>query len=50
MLANAITTVRNSRRFSMDNEAKDRAIFKGKLLLGGMAIVLVYVLVKLIWG
>ena len=50
MLANAITTVRNSRRFSMDNEAKDRAIFKGKLLLGGMAILLVYALAKLVGG
>jgi len=34
----------------MDNETKNRAIFKGKLLLGGMAILLVYALVQLLWG
>lgn len=31
----------------MDDETKDRAIFKGKLLLVGMAIALVYALVQM---
>jgi hypothetical protein len=33
----------------MDDETKSRAIFKGKLLLGGMAILLVYALAQLVY-
>lgn len=37
----------NPEENEMDDETKNRAIFKGKLLLVGMAIALVYALVQM---